>query len=382
MPISPARIKGIRMDWGVLLPMLLLPTCGLVVLYSAGYDPEWSGVRIGWIDLTLRSQAFVRQLMFLAAALIVATIAFFLNVTFLHRITYLLYGLGIVLLVAVALGGTVVNGSRRWLDFGPIALQPSEMMKLATILTLARYISRTPPGRGGYSFKQLIFPALILLLPMIIIARQPDLGTALALGAAGGGMLLFAGIRSKTVAITALVAVAAIYPAWHALEGYQQRRILVLIDPQVDPLGSGYHIIQSKIAVGSGQLFGKGYFNGTQSQLEFLPEHTTDFVFSVLAEEWGFVGCAVVLSLYFILIASMLRALLRVRDLYQVMAIFGVAMLLFFHVMVNMGMVMGIFPVVGIPLPLFSYGGSAALTNLAAMGVVAGMIMKRQVYTQ
>jgi rod shape determining protein RodA len=177
-----------------------------------------------------------------------------------------------------------------------------------------------------------------------------------------------------------LAVVLAAYPAWHSLHAYQQRRVMVLFDPEADPKGSGYHINQSKIAVGSGQVFGKGYFNGTQTQLEFLPEHTTDFIFSVLAEEWGFVGCMTVVLVYFAFLMRMLRVVQRSKDLFQALVAFGVTAWFFFHVFINIGMVVGILPVVGIPLPLFSYGGSALLSGLFGIGIVLGLAMRRLTY--
>jgi rod shape determining protein RodA len=253
-------------------------------------------------------------------------------------------------------------------------------MKLGLILALSQFLSKSSPERGGFGFKDLFIPALMVGVPMLLIIKQPDLGTALSVGAIGAALILFLGVKKKVLITCALVAAIAAPVAWNLLHDYQKRRILVLIDPQADPLGSGYHIIQSKIAVGSGGLLGKGFLEGTQSQLEFLPEHTTDFIFSVLAEEFGFVGGVTVLFLYVVLLYRMLRIVSRTNDLHDGLLAFGVVGMVFFHVIINIGMVLGLFPVVGIPLPLFSYGGSSLLSTMFCMGLVMGVAMRRFAY--
>jgi rod shape determining protein RodA len=215
---------------------------------------------------------------------------------------------------------------------------------------------------------------------MVLIMQQPDLGTAISLATVGVAQILFVGIRPKTVALIAAAGLLLSYPSWHMLHDYQQRRILVLLDPETDPQGSGYHITQSKIAVGSGSLFGKGFLQGTQTQLEFLPEHSTDFVFSVLAEEWGFIGCLFLIALFLALLASMLRVVGRSRDLFSSLLAFGITVQFFAHVVINIGMVIGLMPVVGIPLPLVSYGGSSMLSLMFGLGLVQGVSMRRMVF--
>jgi rod shape determining protein RodA len=210
--------------------------------------------------------------------------------------------------------------------------------------------------------------------------KQPDLGTALSLAIVGCGQLLFVGIRPRTLLASVVFLSALAVPSWYMLHDYQQRRVLVLLDPESDPQGSGYHITQSKIAVGSGEFLGKGYREGTQTQLEFLPEHTTDFVFSVLAEEWGFVGCFFLLSVFLGLLAVMLRIAHRSRDLFACMVTIGVATQLFAHIFINIGMVIGLMPVVGIPLPLVSYGGSSMLSLMFGIGIVQGVSMRRMMF--
>jgi rod shape determining protein RodA len=368
-------------DWALALFTLLIPLCGLVVLYSAGYDADNSVDLFGLMQVSFPSTACLKQLSYLLAGLVVMTIGLSIPTRTLHRYSFALYAAALLLLVAVAGFGVVVNGSRRWLNLGGFNLQPSEFMKLGLIVTMARVLAKRPPKDGAaYRLPELILPAAVIALPMILIARQPDLGTALSLAVVGVAQILFMGVRPRSL-LTVVVAVLILaYPAWEMLHDYQQRRILVLLDPESDPKGSGYHITQSKIAVGSGELFGKGYRQGTQTQLEFLPEHTTDFVFSVLAEEWGFVGSVVLISLFFGLFVSMLRIAARTRDLFACLVAFGITAQIFAHVVINIGMVIGLMPVVGIPLPLVSYGGSSMLSLLFGIGIVQGVSMRRLQY--
>ncbi|WKZ57415.1 MAG: rod shape-determining protein RodA [Bdellovibrionota bacterium] len=368
-------------DWPLLLTGLLIPLLGLGVLYSAGYNPD-NNLRMlfGLID-SPASPAFSKQATFLLLSLVVMAFAMALPPTFLHRVSYVLYGGGVILLILVLLFGTVVNGSRRWLDLGAFNLQPAELMKIGAIMALARYISKYPPSNDGYSFTQVLLPLSIVLVPMALIMRQPDLGTALVIGGVGALMILFVGVELKVLVSGVVLAVAAAVPAWmFLLHDYQRRRVLTLFDPAADPQGSGYHILQSIIAVGSGSFAGKGYLQGTQSQLAFLPEHTTDFIFSVLAEEWGFIGCASVLILYAFLLYRILRVAAKSKDLYSSMMVTGIASLLFVHAVVNVGMVIGLLPVVGIPLKLFSYGGSSLVSTFFCLGLVLGVSMRRFQY--
>lgn len=364
-------------DWPLFILTLAVPSFGLIVLYSAGYDPDKVYLNLEWLGVEIHSAAFVKQILFLLLGLGSMVVGLSLTSSLLFRTAFIFYGSCLTLLVSVLLFGTVSNGSRRWLSLGSFNLQPSELMKLGVILALARYLSKHPPTKGGYGFLDLVMPLLIVGVPMGLIIRQPDLGTALSVGAIGGMMILFMGVRIRALVITAVVAVLTLFPAWHTLHGYQQRRVLTLFNPESDPLGSGYHIIQSKIAVGSGSFLGKGFLKGTQSQLEFLPEHTTDFVFSVLAEEWGFVGCVLVLSLYVALIVRILRVVLKNKDLFSSLVVFGIGSLILFHTVVNIGMVIGLLPVVGIPLPLFSYGGSSVISSMFSIGIVLGVSMRR-----
>ena len=369
-----------QFDWILLGLCFLIPALGLVVLYSAGFDAEEAGLSAGWVPITIRSSPFVKQLMFLGAGMIALVAALFIPPQRLARYAFSIYTCCLLLLAVVLIFGDQSHGARRWLAIVGCRFQPSEFMKLCLILVMARYISKHPPSAGGYGFRGLVVPCLLVLTPMALIMRQPDLGTAISVGATGFAMILFAGIRPKAIVLMLIVVTLAALPAWSFLKPYQQRRVMALLNPEADPLGSGYHIIQSKIAVGSGGLSGKGYLNGTQSQLEFLPEHTTDFVFSVLAEEWGFAGAVVLLALYFCFLYRMLRLVGRSKDMFSALLMFGVTFLVFFHVVVNIGMVVGIFPVVGIPLLLVSYGGSSVVTILFMIGLMLGLNMRRLIF--
>ena len=364
-------------DWGLFGMTMVVPLLGLIVLFSAGYDPDAAHKSFLWVPEILRSIPFLKQVVFIGAGLIAMAIGLSIPPTFFYRISYFLYGIGIVLLLIVAKFGIVVNGSRRWLHLGPVNLQPAELMKLAVILVMARYLSGHLPKAGGYRLKSLIVPFLVFTIPMGLIIKQPDLGTSLAVGGVGFLMTLFVGIHWRTLLIIVVACSAAAFPVWHKLHDYQQKRILLLFDPGLDPKGSGYHIDQSKIAVGSGSVFGKGFLNGTQTQLEFLPEHTTDFIFSVLAEEWGFVGCFVVLVAYFGFLYRLIRVAVKTKELYSALMVVGISSLIFFHSAINIGMVVGILPVVGIPLPLFSYGGSSVISTMFGVGIVLGVSMRR-----
>jgi rod shape determining protein RodA len=368
-------------DWGLFALALVIPLCGLVVLYSAGYDSDSTVDLFGLFSVEFASAACLKQAVYLLAGILIMVVGMSIPTQVFHRYAFVVYGIALTLLCAVAGFGVVVNGSRRWLNLGGFNLQPAEFMKLALIVTMARLLSKAPPKDGhAYRLTELLIPGLFIAVPMVLIMQQPDLGTALSLGIVGVSQVLFIGVRPKVLLLVVLSAVVLAYPSWHMLHDYQQRRILVLLNPEADPQGSGYHITQSKIAVGSGELFGKGYRQGTQTQLEFLPEHTTDFVFSVLAEEWGFVGTVFLIMLFFGLLSFMLRVAHRSRDLFACLLAFGITAQFFAHIVINIGMVIGLMPVVGIPLPLFSYGGSAMLSLMFGVGIVQGVSMRRMLF--
>jgi rod shape determining protein RodA len=334
------------------------------------------------LPIIIKSQVFLKQGIFLGAGLLVMIVALSVPTRLIRRYAYVIFGLCIIALVAVLLFGVVSHGSRRWFSLGSINFQPSEVMKLALIIGLARYLSSYPPAKGTYKFSELIVPFLMFGIPMGLIMKQPDLGTALSIGVIGFSMVLFMGIRFKALLFMFIAVLLAVIPAWYSLHDYQKRRVKVLLNPESDPQGSGWHIQQSKIAVGSGQIFGKGFLQGTQTQLEFLPERTTDFVFCVLAEEAGFAGSLFIIGLYAVFIYRLLRVALRSKEVFPALLSFGIAVMIFFHVLVNIGMVIGLFPIVGLPLPLLSYGGSALVSNLFSVGIVLGVSMRRLLFVR
>lgn len=368
-------------DWALFCSILLIPSLGLVVLYSAGYDPEETQSVFSWLPWGSHSPAFARQLFFVVCGLAAMLLGALIPYTFFQRYAYLFYAGCIILLGLVLIVGVEAKGAHRWLSLAGFTFQPSEMMKFGVILALARYLSKTPPPPGGYDFLSVVPPCLIFLLPMGLVMAQPDLGTALAIGGVGFCMVLFVGIRWRVLATFSVVLPLVAFSAWHwVLRPYQKMRVLVLFNPEADSLGSGYHIIQSMIAVGSGNFFGKGFMQGTQTRLEFLPEHTTDFIFSVLAEEWGFAGCLLVICAFICLIYFMIRVVLRSRELYAAFLAFGVSSQIFLNALINIGMVVGLLPVVGIPLPLFSYGGTSMISTMFALGIVMGVHMRRMIF--
>lgn len=293
----------------------------------------------------------------------------------LSKVGPVLYVAGVVLLVAVAVFGEIRNGSRRWLNLGVMAFQPSELLKLALPLMLAWYFQRNESGLRG---KHFLVGGALLAVPFVLILRQPDLGTALMIGASGFYLLFFAGLPWKIILGGGVLAGASLPVLWGFLHDYQRERVLTLLDPASDPLGAGYHIIQSTIAIGSGGLFGKGWSQGTQSQLDFIPERTTDFIFAVFGEEFGYVGTILLVALYLAIVARGLVIAARAPTLFGRLMAATLSLNLFTYVFVNMGMVSGILPVVGVPLPLMSYGGTALVTLLLGMGILMSVATHRQ----
>ena len=285
------------------------------------------------------------------------------------------YVFNLILLILVMLVGQTALGAQRWIALGPISIQPSEFSKLIMIIALAAMMEK----RGKIqSLADLAPIAGYVFVPFLLVLKQPDLGTSLVFLAIFFGMIFVAGIRLRILFGIFGLGLAALPVLWHFLKDYQKMRIMVFMDPNVDPLGAGYHIIQSKIAIGSGLLFGKGLFGGTQSQLNFLPENHTDFIFSVVGEELGFVGCAVLLLLYLIVLWRGIKIAQNASDAFGRLLAVGITSMIAFHVLVNVGMTMGIMPVTGIPLPLMSYGVSSLTTNIMAIAILLNIQLRRQ----
>jgi rod shape determining protein RodA len=354
-PDSPWR----RFDWSFFLPILGLAIFSLVVMYSAG-DEDPSLV-IGQ-----------------AARFGVALAVFFVVAAIPPRAVALLapyaYAATLIMLILVPLVGAEGMGAQRWLAVGPLTIQPSELMKLALPLTLAAFLSHQdyPPSFG------VLVTALVLIgLPAGLVVIQPDLGTSVLIAASGLVILFLAGAPMRLFAGLGALTVASLPALWYMLHDYQRRRLLGFLNPSADPYGAGYHITQSKIAIGSGGFTGKGWLEGTQAQLDFLPERHTDFVFAVLSEEFGMLGALVLLALYLALTFRGLTIAFRSREMYSRLVAAGISTVFFFYVVINMGMTTGLLPVVGVPLPLVSFGGSSLVALLAGLGLVMGISMRR-----
>ena len=348
--IAQRLVEGI--DSTLLVIILSLSMLGFAALFSASYDTP-GRVLNQFVSLCIALTA-----MWMVAQLAPQT---------LMRFAVPAYVIGLVLLVAVALFGDVVNGARRWLHVGVTRFQPSEMMKLALPLMLAWYFHRR---ESSLRLRDFALAALLLIVPFGLIVRQPDLGTAALVGAVGFYVIFFAGLSWRVMGALAGLFIVALFPLWGMLHDYQRRRVLTLLDPTTDPLGAGYHIIQATIAVGSGGLSGKGWLNGTQAHLEFIPERHTDFIFAVFSEEFGLIGNLVLLTLYALLIGRGLMIAANAATLFARLMAGAVTLMFFTYAFVNMGMVSGILPVVGVPLPFLSYGGTALLTLFIGAGIL------------
>lgn len=354
-------------DWGLLGFAAAIALMGLVALYSA--------VSAGSPDL--EKILFKKQIIWYGCGLVVMIVCFLIDYKVYERYAHIIYGASCVSLVSVLFYGKLVGGSKRWLALGPLSIQPSEMAKIAVILILARYYSKIASDRG-LSLRDLFTPFALTLVPFLLIVRQPDLGTAMVVALIAGSMTLFVKIERRSLYfLTGAAAVTGVLGWFFFLKGYQKQRIMTFLDPDRDPLGAGYHIIQSKIAIGSGMISGKGFLKGTQNTLSFLPEQHTDFIFSVLAEEWGLMGSAAVLVMFLLLIAWGLSIASRCRDPFGTILSVGITIMISWQVFINIGMVMGLMPVVGVTLPFISYGGSSTITLMIGVGLLLNISMRR-----
>jgi rod shape determining protein RodA len=352
------------LNWGLLLLLTLIASFGFAMLYSAanGDLQPWAA----------------RQMMRYGVAVALMIGVALVDIRFWLRSAYIVFGIAFVLLVAVEVRGAIGMGAQRWIDLGLIQLQPSELMKVALMLALARYFHGLTIEEIGRPLR-LIAPALFILMPAVLVLKQPDLGTALMLLMCGGAMFFLAGVRLWKFALVVAAAGGALPLVWGHMRDYQKNRIYTFLDPENDPLGSGYHILQSKIALGSGGLFGKGFLLGTQSHLNFLPEKQTDFIFTMLAEELGLVGGLILLGLYTLVFVYGFAIALRSRTHFGRLLGLGITINFFLYVFINTAMVMGLIPVVGVPLPLISYGGTAMLTVMFGFGLLMSVYIHRDV---
>ena len=350
-----------RIDGPLMAALAIAFAVGLTVVYSASGG--------GSLD---RVMGQVRNL---GVALVALWILAQIHPQLLMRLALPLYAAALVLLIGVAVFGEIRLGARRWLNLGFTTIQPSEIMKIAVPLCLAWYFHRREEGLRWFDY---VVGAVILMVPVLLIARQPDLGTAVLVFASGFFVIFLAGLSWKLIISLGVAGAAALPFLWTMLHDYQRRRVLTLIDPMQDPLGAGYHIIQSTIAIGSGGILGKGWLNGTQSQLDFLPERSTDFIFAVFGEEFGLVGNALLLVLYLLIIARGLMIAANASTVFARLTAGAITLTFFTYAFVNMGMVSGILPVVGVPLPLVSYGGTALLSMLAGFGILMSISTHKQ----
>ncbi len=352
-------------EWVLPLLAVAVSALGILTVYSASYAPGGDA---------LPAMA-VRQLVWFGAGLVAMLAMLGFDYRRLERHTSLIYLAALLLVLAVPLIGQVGGGSRRWLRLGPVSLQPSEFLKLAMVLVCARHFSLTPPGNLG--LREAALPLALAAGPAVAILLQPDLGSAALVVLLTLTMLVLGGVQLRWLGLLASPVVLLAPLLWAGLKEYQQKRILTFIDPGQDPLGAGYHVIQSKIAVGSGMLWGKGFLQGTQNHLSFLPEQHTDFIFSVFSEEWGLAGASLLLACYLALLLRGATIAARARNRFGALLVLGVLTIVFWQVVVNVGMVTGLLPVVGIPLPLFSYGGSSMLCLFIGIGLVMNVAMRR-----
>jgi len=358
-----------HLDWTLLLLSATIVGIGIVTIYSANYDMAEG--HAGALPM--------RQVTWLGLGLIAMFGAMSFDYHYIDRLAYPFYGAMLVLLILVIIIGHSGGGSQRWINLGFFRLQPSEPAKLAIVLFMAKYFQTDEPPKGYY-LRDLWVP-FALVVPLILLTLiQPDLGTAIILGVVFISMVLMGGLRLRSFAYLVAAGIAFLPIGWQFLKQYQRNRILTFLDPDRDPLGAGYHVIQSQIAIGSGKIFGKGFMHGTQNRLNFLPEQHTDFIFAVFSEEWGLIGCAVLLLLYFGLIAYSIRLVQRAKDRFGALLVFGMIAIIFWHVVINVAMVSGIMPVVGVPLPLVSYGGSALASMMFAVGVMMNVSMRRYIF--
>ena len=356
-------------DWGLLSLTFTLAIIGLATLYSAVTS-----------DVTGQQKVlYIKQLVWYSGGLVIMIATITVNYKSFDRWAYVIYGGCVVLLILVLIAGKVGGGSRRWISLGPVSLQPSELVKIAVIICLARYYSKFARTKG-LSLSDLTTPCMLTVVPFILIVKQPDLGTGLLVVLIAASMTLFIKIERKTMAFLIVVASTTVPMIWFVLKDYQKQRILTFLDPDRDPLGAGYHIIQSKISIGSGMIYGKGYLKGTQTALAFLPEQHTDFIFSVLSEEWGFIGSMLVLLLFLLLILWGLNIAYGCRDPFGTVLAVGITAMIAWQVFINIGMVMGLMPVVGVTLPFISYGGSSTIATMTSVGVLLNISMRRYMY--
>lgn len=362
---SPGVIRSFNI--GLVVSTFLIVLTGLVTLYSASRGPG------------LQSLTRLQGIYFLVGCVLVAGIVF-IDSDLWRKFAYPAYAACLILLALVLVVGHVGNGSQRWINLGVFRLQPSEFAKVAIILALAKYFSEERTG-GPYSLKRLLVPGLFIIPYFILIKKQPDMGTAGIVFLTAASMILFIGVEWKSIFIVMLVALISLPLAYkYVLHDYQRNRVRTFLDPASDPRATGYNALQCRIAVGSGKIMGKGYLEGTQAQLNFIPEQHTDFIFSVFAEERGFFGALFLLGLYASYLIFSVRSVLRARDKFELLVAVGLTAVMFWHIFINIGMVIGVLPIVGVTLPFFSYGGSSMMMFMICTALLLNISRKRYIF--
>jgi len=358
-------------DWILLAILIFIGLLSGFNLYSATHS----------IGLMGGGYVYIKQICWYTIGFFILLLMTTFDYHVLDRLAYPLFFISLVFLVAALKLGKVTYGSQRWLSLGYFSIQPSEMVKISIIIVLAKYFSNSE-RTGNYRLRDLSKPLIFIAIPFIMIIYQPDLGTALMLVIISFSIIIFVNVNWKSIAIFLSIAFLSAPFFWITLQEYQKKRIITFLRPNLDPLGAAYHVTQSKIAIGSGLFWGKGFLKGTQTRLHFLPQQHTDFPFSVLAEEWGFVGSAILLLVYLFLILWCLNIAKNSKDKFGTLIVVGIAASVFWHLIINVSMAIGLLPVVGIPLVLFSYGGSSVISTMAAMGLVMNISMRRFMFQE
>ena len=368
MKIDRRLIKNF--DWVTFFLIVFLAIIGVMTIYSATRPPLPHGTMPSY---------YIRQLYWVLMSILALLLIIGFDYIWLKRASYVLYGLGMFLLLLVLLLGRTGMGAQRWLNLGIVSFQPSEVFKLFYIITISRYLSEMQGKVGLASLLKAFF--LLAFVPMIMLIKQPDLGTAIILLLVFLSLVIMKGLQRKAVALVVLISLVSVpflgNILWEGLKDYQKNRLVAFLEPETDPSGIGYHINQSKVAIGSGQVIGKGYLKGTQGPFRFLPEKHTDFIFAVFGEEWGFAGSVVLLFLYLSLILRGLDTASKAKDEFGSLLALGISFMFAIYFFVNVGMTLGIMPVVGIPLPFMSYGGTSLLANFAAAGILINIRTRR-----
>ena len=357
-----AKLKQ-HFDWPLFITLLALAAIGLVNLHSATSSTQLTLVR--------------QQIWWLVLGFFVFVVTALVDYRVINRLAYPLYAVGLVMLALVLVAGKSVNASRRWLELGGLGFQPSEIMKVLVIIALAKYLHDDPVVEGR-KLKHMAFPFLLVGLPMVLILRQPDLGTAMIIALIFLSVMMLTKLKLRSIITLVMISALSLPLSWtYLLKDYQKQRIYTFLNPASDPIGAGWQARQSLFAIGAGGMTGRGYTKGTQNQLHFLPERWTDFPFAVWGEEWGFLGSALLLGIYVFLILWAVMLATRARDRFGAVLCVGVASLFFWHTVISIGMVTGLVPVVGVTLPLVSYGGSSVVTMLAAAGLLMNVSIRK-----